>query len=183
MKGYPPWLANDFEHEFRLRDRWKELHTAPASPHPVHRRGYFTLTNYFWPLVMEFEDPAWTGTPTQTRVPLLDERLLRFQLRVPPVPLCIDKQILREAMRGLLPESVRLRRKTPLAQSPLQLSMKKHSRSLEKPHALAKATERFVDASKLSGSDTTIDEEQLRSILPPLQLDRWLKSIEKSGTT
>ena len=62
----------------------------------------------------ETEDAAWTGVPVESRAPLLDLRMLRFLLRVPPVPWCMEKELLREAMRGILPEEIRSRPKTPL---------------------------------------------------------------------
>jgi asparagine synthase (glutamine-hydrolysing) len=46
--------------------------------------------------------------------PFFDMRLVEYVLRTPPVPWRRDKRLLREAMRGRLPEEVRLRPKTPL---------------------------------------------------------------------
>ena len=49
----------------------------------------------------------------------MDLRLLRFMLRLPTLPWCADKELLRVAMRGDLPEKILRRPKSPLAEDPL----------------------------------------------------------------
>jgi len=71
------------------------------------------VSQQIWSGVFESEDTAWTGVPVELRAPLLDQRLLRFLLRVPPVPWCMDKELLREASVACWPEAVRARRKLP----------------------------------------------------------------------
>jgi hypothetical protein len=46
--------------------------------------------------------------------PFIDLRVVRFCLRLPPVPYCWDKHLLRAAMRGQLPPEVVVRPKTPI---------------------------------------------------------------------
>ena len=46
-------------------------------------------------------------------------RLLAGLLALPALPWCSDKELLREAARGILPDAVRLRRKSPLPADPL----------------------------------------------------------------
>ncbi len=90
--GYPQWLEPRFERELHLRDRWRELQQPAKAVHPLHPEGYASLTGAFWPSVFESEDAGWTGVPVEVRAPLLDQRLLRFLLRVPPVPWCMNKE-------------------------------------------------------------------------------------------
>jgi hypothetical protein len=44
---------------------------------------------------------------------------VNFLLALPALPWCSDKELLREAARGILPDAVRLRRKSPLLADPL----------------------------------------------------------------
>ena len=60
-------------------------------------------------------DPGLTGQPLEYRHPLMDLRLMDFCLSLPLQPWVVKKHILRVAMRGLLPEAVRTRPKSPLA--------------------------------------------------------------------
>ncbi len=69
--------------------------------------------------MFEQENPGVTRCPVEVRHPFLDLRVVNFLLALPPFPLFFEKQLLREAVAGRLPESVRTRRKTPLAGSPL----------------------------------------------------------------
>lgn len=123
--GFPPWLAKEFAQELRLRDRWQELQRPSPAVHPVHSNAYRGLTSTAWPHVFEKEDAAYTGLPVEIRLPLFDYRLLRFCLRLPVLPWCVDKAILRAAMRGRLPEAILSRKKQVLAQDPLFLHHQK----------------------------------------------------------
>ena len=51
--------------------------------------------------------------------------MLKFLLALPSVPWCSDKEILRRAERGVLPDAVRLRRKSPLIRDPLLALLQK----------------------------------------------------------
>lgn len=114
MTGYPKWLNPEFESELNLRRRWRELCEPPATLHSWYPNAHTTISSGLWASVLESEDSAWTNAPIESRAPLLDLRIVRFLLRVPPVPLCMDKDLLRRAMKNYLPEEIRLRPKTPL---------------------------------------------------------------------
>ena len=143
--GFPPWLTAPFVREFRLTDRWQDLQRQSPAVHPVHSNAYRKLTASGWPHTFEKEDAAYTGLPLEIRLPLFDYRLLSFSLRLPVLPWCIDKRVMRAAMKGRLPEAILNRKKTVLARDPLVLHSKKGDwppRPLGKP---AKALEQFVD--------------------------------------
>lgn len=62
------------------------------------------------------EDRTAAGNNVENRVPFLDHRLVEYTMRVPPArreALFWDKRILREAVRGLVPEELRERVKVP----------------------------------------------------------------------
>lgn len=118
-REYPNWINPDFERRHHLTDRWKEVYWEEPEPkHPYRRQAYCQLSSPLWPAYFESEDPGATRFPCEVRHPLMDIRLLRFLLAIPPVPYCQNKWLLREATRGLLPEAVRYRPKTVLAGSP-----------------------------------------------------------------
>src|SRR6202008_2887737 len=72
-----------------------------------------------WATLFEGYDAGVTGVPVEVRHPFFDLRLVAFLLALPALPWCSDKELLREAARGVLPDEVRLRRKSPLLADPL----------------------------------------------------------------
>jgi asparagine synthase (glutamine-hydrolysing) len=178
MAGYPQWLAPKFEYDLVLRDRWLRLQQAPQKLHPFYPDAYETLGGGYWPGILESEEPAWHGTHVQSRSPLLDVRIQRFLLRVPPVPMCIDKELLRRAMDGMLPDEIRFRPKTPLAGDPVAQQLKNGSWAprLGMP---AQSTRQFVDwprfTASLQNSPISYQSSELRAI----SLQYWLKGVEK----
>src|SRR5205807_6196741 len=101
-----------------LHARWKQILAEPPSAHMVHPAGYHSFDIPLWQAVFEGFDPGRTGSCHEVRYPFLHLRLLRYLLAVPVVPWCRAKYLLRRAMRGLLPEPVLRRPKSPLARGP-----------------------------------------------------------------
>ena len=178
--GYPGWLEPGFERDLDLRDRWRELQRPAKAVHPLHPDGYAALTGAFWPSVFESEDAGWTGAPVEARAPLLDQRLLRFLLRVPPVPWCMNKELLRTAMKGLLPVEVRVRKKTPLRGDPLQLHAEKNGWKVVLSESACWRLSKFVNYRMLSATSRPALGLSLWADLRPIALDYWLKSVENS---
>ena len=50
----------------------------------------------------------------ELRLPLLDTRILRYIFSIPPIPWCQHKELARVAYRGILPDEILDRPKTPL---------------------------------------------------------------------
>jgi asparagine synthase (glutamine-hydrolysing) len=175
MADYPPWLNPTFEKEMHLRERWRELQQPPKLRHPLHPLGYESLISNFWANVLELEDPGRTSTAVQTRAPLLDFRLLRFQLRIPPVPECINKRLARQAMKGLLPEEIRTRPKTPLLQDPLQLQIEKGAWRWAPLSGNAEGIRSFVDMDRMNATLATIQGSNAWRDLQPVSLLYWLR--------
>jgi asparagine synthase (glutamine-hydrolysing) len=178
--GYPGWLEPGFERDLDLRDRWRELQRPAKAVHPLHPDGYAALTGAFWPSVFESEDAGWTGAPVEARAPLLDQRLLCFLLRVPPVPGCMNKELLRTAMKGLLPVEVRVRKKTPLRGDPLQLHAEKNGWKVVLSESACWRLSKFVNYRMLSATSRPTLGLSLWADLRPIALDYWLKSVENS---
>jgi asparagine synthase (glutamine-hydrolysing) len=174
----PEWLEPEFERDFHLRDRWRELQQPEKKLHPLHPGGYATLTGVFWPNVFESEDAGWSGAPVEARAPLLDLRLVRFLLRVPPVPWCMNKELLRTSMLGLLPEEVRVRKKTPLLGDPLQLHAEKNGWKAVLPDGACERLDKFVNCKMLSATSRPALGLSLWADVRPIALDYWLKGVE-----
>jgi asparagine synthase (glutamine-hydrolysing) len=181
VEGYPKWIEPGFEREMHLRDRWLELQRPEEGTHPLHAAGHSSLNGAYWSSVFEREDAACTGAAVETRTPLLDQRVLRFLLRVPPVPWCMNKELLREAMRDLLPEVVRLRPKTPLQGDPLLLYAEKNKWKPTLADGACGRLRMFVDYRMFRATSQSSPGLPLWADIRPIALDYWLKSVEKNG--
>jgi asparagine synthase (glutamine-hydrolysing) len=175
---YPAWLESGFERELHLQDRWRELEQPPTHEHTLHPGGYASLSCSYWSSVYETEDAGWTGIPVEARAPFLDQRLIRFLLRLPPVPWCMDKHLLREAMAAALPASVRLRRKTPLAGDPLLLHAEKNGWQPTLSKNACPRLAEFVDLSLFTATSRPSRGLSLWDDIRPIALDLWLKGVE-----
>lgn len=83
--------------------------TVPAEKakvHPWRQEAIDRLDSSWWSMFLEEYDPGETGTLLEYRHPFFDRRLVEFSLRLPAVPWCVDKLILRRATSGLLPASI-----------------------------------------------------------------------------
>lgn len=116
---YPGWLNKDLEKRLGLRDRWETFMGASSPNGTARHTAYEAMVDPLWPNMFEGYDPGVTRIPLEVRHPFFDLRLVSFLLALPALPWCSDKELLREAARGILPDSVRLRRKSPLLVDPL----------------------------------------------------------------
>jgi len=177
LTEFPEWLEARFVERQNLRGRWQELQESPKTSHPWHPIALAGLSSRFWSNVLECEDAGWTGVPVELRAPLLDQRLLRFLLRVPPVPWCMEKALLREAMRGTLPEMVRARPKTPLLGDSIKHFVEsKQWRPVPLPDPAAELRW-FVDWERLGTTLATAAGSTLWVGLRPVSLCYWLKAV------
>ena len=115
FRGYPSWLAPSFEKSLDLRGRWLASAAAPDPGRTVRGRAREFLSTPVWRSVLDPADPGMSGVLLEQRHPLIDLRLVRFALSLPPIPWCVEKELFRVAMRGDLPDAVLRRPKTPFA--------------------------------------------------------------------
>ncbi|HET6933116.1 MAG TPA: asparagine synthase-related protein, partial [Candidatus Acidoferrum sp.] len=121
LQELPEWLTEGPARRMRTDSGERFRQQPPIAEHPLHPDAFRALHTGYWASVHESEDAGYTGVPLETRTPLLDLRILRFLLRLPPVPWCIDKELGRRAMKGELPEEVLARPKAPLLADPLEV--------------------------------------------------------------
>jgi len=169
---FPDWFNPDFENSFQLRARWEQLWLDPHFAHPVRPRGYASFDLPVWQAMFESFDVARTQAPLEVRLPFLDLRVLRFLLAVPVLPWCRSKYLLRRAMRGMLPEAVLKRPKTPVLQDPYGARVQECGLPLLEPTC---NLDRYVDSKRLdrmpgTGSSTFWVDFRTRS------LNYWLRN-------
>jgi asparagine synthase (glutamine-hydrolysing) len=173
---YPSWLEPDFESRAKLRERWREIMDEPRPVHPDRPAAYESVSQTQWAGFFEASDAGYTRIQLEVRHPLMDLRVLRFMLRLPTLPWCADKELLRVAMRSDLPEAILRRPKAPLAGDPaLGLLQREDTRRLTN----------FAPTPELSNFIVT---ERIPSLarggipldpslhLRPLSLNLWLQS-------
>ena len=117
---YPGWLNRDLEKRLGLRERWDALSRASTSNAAVRPVAYEAMVDPMWPALFEGYDPGVTRVPVEVRHPFFDLRLVDFLLALPDLPWCSDKELLREAGRGILPDAVRLRREVAPPCGPIE---------------------------------------------------------------
>ncbi|HYE72311.1 MAG TPA: asparagine synthase C-terminal domain-containing protein [Blastocatellia bacterium] len=99
---FPAFLKTDLIRSFNLQDRYQEFWLKASIG--GYQQGM--ATSPFWSNMFAWSDPGFNGIPLKHRYPFFDLRLLRFILAVPRIPWCINKALLRTAMKGRLPEAV-----------------------------------------------------------------------------
>ena len=170
---YPPWLAESFEQQARLRDRWRAVNEEQPASHPTHPRASSTIELALCRQILEGYDAGVTLQACDTRHPFLDLRLVTFLLSVPPVPWLIGKHILRESMRDALPIEVLRRPKAPLAGDPALALLRQGRSPAPDRFAPSRGLLRFVDTGKIPPVSDWADTD---THLQPLCLGRWLQN-------
>ena len=109
LPSLPEWVDPEFAARTGMAERMADLMArAPQKD----RTGM--AEQPLWSNIFAWSHPGFSGQAVKTRFPFFDLRLVEFLQRVPPIPWLYDKVLLREAMRGILPEQVRVRPKSPL---------------------------------------------------------------------
>ncbi len=180
---FPAWLNPAFSDRLDLRDRWARWTPGRIGRgrHTLRAEAHARLTARPGRGILKSLDPGVTGVAVEPRYPFLDLRVIDYLLAIPPVPWCVDKEILRLAMRGALPEATRLRRKSPLAGDPLRASLKLAGAERLDRFDAAPELARFVDLAAIpplagGGADT---DPGLH--IRPLCLNYWLTRV-RHGT-
>lgn len=101
------WINSTFAKQFNLEAGQQKL-TAESIDY-ISRYGM--ANSPFWSNIFEQFDPGATGIAVKQYHPFFDLRLVNFLVSIPPIPWLVNKNILRESMKGKLPEAIRTRRK------------------------------------------------------------------------
>lgn len=165
----PGWISRDLAERVDLGARAPDAVAAPFCEAQLWRPDAMrSFTSPIWQKFLEHLDPAMSGGNLDYRHPYLDLDVLTFMLRAPPIPWARRKRLIREAMRGRLPDEVLARVKTPLAIDP----GRKISRNGPRPPLLSATLANYVDVARLPA-----DEAQVSGFDPTTNvwtLDAWL---------
>ena len=172
----PAWIDRTLADRYDLPARWQAWHAlAPTQDHPLRPEAHGRLAIAPWAWYFEAFDPGVTRVPVELRYPFLDLRVVKYLLALPPLPWCVDKHLLRVAMKGRLPEALRLRPKRPLTGDPLHTHLRQTGSARIDAFEASTELGRFVDRAAIASIDgaPTADDTWLR--LRPYCLDRWLR--------
>ena len=181
MPVFPEWISRDFAKDMKLKERWKEWGMHPNLPleHPIHPRAHASLALPQWTHMFEQENAGVTRLPVETRYPFLDLRIVNFLLALPPFPWFFQKMLLREAMTGRLPETVRMRPKTPVQSDTLSEQFRRTGIERLKQMCWSKDLDKYIDRSALIPPHGKMNAEQLSNSLRPYCLNIWLQSARR----
>jgi asparagine synthase (glutamine-hydrolysing) len=172
---FPQWINKELVKRLDLATRAHSSMNLSPQMHSWRPRAIASFTSAIWQSYLESHDAAISGTYLDRRHPFLDLRVLTFMLRTPPIPWARRKRLIREAMRGVLPEEVLTRDKAPLIVDP---STKVVRKTPLPPLSIDETLGRFVDPAKLpDGSHPELASDPLAKLRA---LDIWLKGRQRN---
>ncbi len=180
VSPYPTWLNKDFEAKVGLRARWEEANAPVPCEHPRRKESYGDLTSSYWPYLFELSDPGDTRYPFEMRHPFFDVRLLTYVLAIPALPWCDQKELLRCALTGLVPETIRLRPKTPLQGDPVLARICREDCGWLDQFQSCSELDRFVDRRQLPRLAGETNSERFMLNARPCCLNNWLRLAVRS---
>jgi asparagine synthase (glutamine-hydrolysing) len=176
---FPEWLNQDFQNQHHLRDRWESQIHTPACQEAVRPEAQGAMDSSMWPDLFEAYDPGMTRVAVEVRHPFFDLRLVNFLLALPRLPWCSDKELLREHGRGVLPEVVRLRPKSPLRSDPLISVLSLPEASWVDRFEPVPELARYVVRDRIPPVQGEKDSSTAWIHLRPMSLNFWLRRRDK----
>jgi asparagine synthase (glutamine-hydrolysing) len=177
---FPVWLRQEFVDRLDLNSRWQHLTQPDKSEHPYRPEAWEALQRPSWAYTFEGFDAEVFGYPLEVCHPFFDVRLTRFLLRVPAVPWCSDKELLRLAMKGILPDGVRLRKKTPLSLDPVCALVRGGDVSWRDRPMPQEMLGAYVDFARIPPPEEWKDPSEVWINLRPYTLGLWMKSMNST---
>lgn len=181
--GLPGWINESFAAEFDLLATRERFKRAIAPPHPTRPEAYAQLDTSWWSCIFEQYDAGWVPCPIEVRHPFFDVRLIEYLLAIPPVPWCMNKGILRSAMRDLLPEAVRRRPKSHLSADPVSVRLQQGDLEWLNYVQLSPEALKYIKADVLSSVDQPSDQGTYQSVVDfrPFYLALWLQQLHSQS--
>jgi asparagine synthase (glutamine-hydrolysing) len=180
LPHFPSWLNPEMEKRLGLRERWRTLKVPPAPKGAVRPVAYEAITDPMWWTLFDIYDPGVTRVPVEVRHPFFDLRLVNFLLALPALPWCSDKQLLRKAAKGVLPDAVGLRRKSPLLAEPLIALLDRQESSWVDSFRAVPELDRYVERRLIPKVFKEREPWSAWIHLRPLSLNFWLLSKDSA---
>ena len=182
--GFPVWIDPGFSETHGLRARWHAWHDQPLTrEHPLRPEAYRRLVTAPWAWYFEAFDPGGSGVAIELRYPFLDLRVVEYLLALPPIPWCVDKHLLRVAMRGMLPDVIRNRPKAPLAGNPLMAHLQRSGGEAVDRFEARPELAGFVNREAIPRIAEAASGDEAVSILRPYCLNNWLRREDVRART
>lgn len=127
--------ANETMDFFINKDLFKDIDFKYTPNSNLNERLYEDLTKYSIPNVLRYEDKNAMAFSIETRVPFLDHKFVEYVLSLPidqKIKNGWNRYIYRNAMKGIIPENIRLRRKKIGFTTPERIWMKEGSEHVMK---------------------------------------------------
>jgi asparagine synthase (glutamine-hydrolysing) len=174
-RRYPTWLNPDFANRLNLRSRWQwRLGQPQKEPrHPVRPKAHDSFVGPNWDPLFQDWDAGELKVPLEVIHPYVDLRLLSYMLRVPAIPWCRRKHLIRCAMRSALPAPVLRRSKGGLLADPEWLAIRRGGFGVFLPSQLIS---QYVDINRVARA-ASADMIEFRTDFHLLALNYWLQSI------
>jgi asparagine synthase (glutamine-hydrolysing) len=179
MKLIPHWIESSFAGRNDLQARWRRFSIPSRTNHPSRPAAFAMLEGNFWPSLFENSDPGATGILMEMRYPFFDLRLLAWLLSLPPVPWCVDKWLLREAMREKLPEAVRRRPKSPLAADPVMAKARSGLPQEVERMAFDGEIRQYISIREFLPAGSWISSNAMYMKIRAISLNYWLQNRHK----
>jgi asparagine synthase (glutamine-hydrolysing) len=185
---FPNWLAPELVARLHLTERLKDqCAISTGAGHPILPKAHASLSLPQWSSLFELQDPGVTKCLVEMRHPFLDPRVVNFLLALPPFPLFLEKKLLRDALAGRVPESVRTRKKIPLAGDPLQQYLRRPDTNWISGVKWVKEMRQYVDTSRLepliaaeTGKIASLNDlSRTNSTIRPICFNFWLQSMRR----
>jgi len=179
---YPPWFEHDFAARLDTRGRWRAMMQATVPAATLRSEAHRYLSLPLWPHLFESFDPGVTGLQAELRHPFFDLRLIAFLLALPPVPWCVDKQIIRHVLTDRLPAAVVDRPKAPLPDIPVMARLDREQIVGLDLDTFQRNLSRYVDFPRfllLLEHPERLRAEEAGWVNRPLVLARWLAALRR----
>ena len=174
QRDFPDWVDAAFAKRTQLRDRWeagwRTINESVGNYHQLRAPWVNAMFGGYDAL----------RSPLVVRHPLFDLRLVSFLLTLPDY-LKSGKRIVRQSMRGKLPEAVRTRPKTTLAGDNIRAKFAEKKSQIPVESLLTLVAGRYVDRARYlryfekylagEGTESTYSSHY---IVSPMALNIWL---------
>jgi len=187
LRGLPAWINRTMADRAAFTARWAQARVPLTFPSGAQRLSYQDALSPYLLMKLELNEREAAQAGREIRYPFLDSRLVEFILAVPWQQRCRNgerKWLLREAMTGLLPEAIRLRRGKGDGTAAMDQALQGVCRQQAPLANRSRMLERYVD---MAGARRLVARYQAGAtrlrwdVWSLVTLDAWLNTFWKGG--